>query len=93
MNENTHKSVLLTTLWFTETTIDDGTPFTPEPETVLTAFNPDTPDGDENRKRWTLEDCINSHNKWADEHEGRPRVKFTKQQVVVITPPECNDVR
>ena len=31
-NEDPSRLMLLTTLWFTDTTMVDGTPFTPEPE-------------------------------------------------------------
>ncbi len=78
--------VLLTTLWFTETTKADGSPYTPEPETFATSHQPDAPDGDEGRKRRTLERRIAQHNQWADEQEGRPRVKFAKQQIIKVTP-------
>ena len=72
--------VLLTTLWFTATTTMDGKPYYPEPKTSMTSVNVDWQDH--------LEEEVNRHNQWADEQEGRPRVAFTKQQVVTITTPK-----
>lgn len=72
--------VLLTTLWFTKTTTMEGEPYVPEPETSMTSVNVDWQDH--------LEEEVNRHNQWADEQEGRPRVAFTKQQVVTITIPK-----
>ena len=85
-NEDPSDFILLTTLWFTETTRADGSPYQPDPDTFCTSHQPDAPDGDEGRKRRTLERRIAEHNEWADKQEGRPRVKFAKQQVVLITP-------
>ena len=72
--------VLLTTLWFTKTTTMDGKPYYPEPETSMTSVNVD--------RQAHLEEEVNRHNQWADEQEGRPRVAFTKQQVVTVTTPK-----
>jgi hypothetical protein len=33
-----------------------------------------------------VESRVKEHNQWASEQEGRPVVKFAKQQVVLITP-------
>ena len=72
--------MLLTTLWYTETTMVDGTPFTPNPDVYMVSWT------DELRQRAELAGRINAHNEWAREQEGRPVVKFAKQQVVLITP-------
>jgi len=72
--------MLLTTLWFTDTTNADGSPYTPDPEVSMTSWT------DELRQRAELVGRINAHNEWASEQEGRPVVKFAKQQVVLITP-------
>jgi len=79
-NEDASRLMLLTTLWFTDTTMVDGTPFTPEPEVGMVSWT------DESRQRAELANRINTHNEWASEQEGRPVVKFAKQQVVLITP-------
>tara|TARA_R110001599_G_scaffold296876_1_gene501102 strand:- start:31 stop:336 length:306 start_codon:yes stop_codon:yes gene_type:complete len=79
-NEDSSRLVLLTTLWFTETTMVDGTPFTPEPEVHMVSWT------DELRQLAEVEYRVKKHNDWASEQEGRPVVKFAKQQVVLITP-------
>ena len=79
-NEDPSCIMLLTTLWFTDTTNADGSPCTPDPEVSMTSWS------DELRQARVLEDRINRHNEWASEQEGRPVVKFAKQQVVLITP-------
>ena len=85
ITQDAGKCALLTTLWFTETTMADGTPYTPEPEVSLINLQIDSPNF-EARKRAELAGRINAHNEWAREQEGRPVVKFAKQQVVLITP-------
>tara|TARA_S200002703_G_scaffold126061_1_gene112439 strand:- start:2622 stop:2909 length:288 start_codon:yes stop_codon:yes gene_type:complete len=79
-NEDPSRLMLLTTLWYTETTMVDGTPFTPNPDVYMVSWT------DELRQRAELAGRINAHNEWAREQEGRPVVKFAKQQVVLITP-------
>jgi len=79
-NEDPSRLMLLTTLWFTETTMVDGTPFTPEPEVHMVSWT------DELRQLAEVEHRVKKHNDWASEQEGRPVVKFAKQQVVLITP-------
>ena len=79
-NEDPSCLMLLTTLWFTDTTNADGSPYTPDPEVSMTRWT------DELRQRAELAGRINAHNEWASEQEGRPVVKFAKQQVVLITP-------
>ena len=53
---------------------------------LTTLWVKDTTWSDELRQARVLEDRINRHNEWASEQEGRPVVKFAKQQVVLITP-------
>jgi hypothetical protein len=72
--------VLLTTLWFTATTTMDGKSYVPEPETSMTSVDVDWQDH--------LDDEVSRYNEWADERESRPRIAFTKQQVVTITIPK-----
>ena len=79
-NEDPSRLMLLTTLWFTETTMVDGTPFTPEPEVHMVSWT------DELRQLAEVEYRVKKHNEWASEQKGRPVVKFAKQQVVLITP-------
>ena len=79
-NEDPSRLMLLTTLWFTDTTMVDGTPFTPEPEVHMVSWT------DELRQLAEVEYRVKKHNDWASEQEGRPVVKFAKQQVVLITP-------
>ena len=74
------KKVLLTTLWFTETITMDGKPCVHEPKTSMTSVNVDWQDH--------LDDEVSRYNEWADERESRPRIAFTKQQVVTITIPK-----
>ena len=78
-------SVLLTTLWYTETTTMFGNPYTPGPEVYMVSFEPKA-DNQEFKER-ELARRIFDHNSWADEREGRPRVKETLQQVVIMTKP------
>ena len=78
-------SVLLTTLWYTDTTDAHGNPYTPGPEVYKVSFQPKA-DGQEFKDR-ELARRIFDHNSWADEQEGRPRVKETLQQVVIMTKP------
>ena len=78
-------SVLLTTLWYEETTDVTGNPYTPEPDVYCISYRPVANGQD-------IEGCelarrIYDHNSWADKQEGRPRVKATKQQVIVMTKP------
>jgi hypothetical protein len=79
-NQDPSRLMLLTTLWFTETTMVDGTPFTPEPEVYMVSYR------DELGQLAEVESRVKEHNQWASEQEGRPVVKFAKQQVVLITP-------
>tara|TARA_R100000234_G_scaffold51542_1_gene30851 strand:- start:732 stop:1070 length:339 start_codon:yes stop_codon:yes gene_type:complete len=78
-------SVLLTTLWYTETTTAEGNPYTPGPEVYMVSFQPKA-DGQEFKDR-ELTRRVFDHNSWADKQEGRPRVKETLQQVVIMTKP------
>ena len=78
-------SVLLTTLWYTETTDAKGNPFTPVPDVYMVSFQPKA-DGQEFKDR-ELTRRVFDHNSWADKQEGRPRVKETLQQVVIMTKP------
>jgi len=71
--------VLLTTLWFTATTTMDGKPYYPEPKTSMTSVNVD--------RQAHLKEEINRYNQWADQQKGRPRVAFTKQQIVTVAVP------
>ena len=64
MNEDPSRFMLLTTLWFTDTTMVDGTPFTPEPEVHMVTWT------DELRQRAELAHRINAHNEWASEQDG-----------------------
>lgn len=78
-------SILLTTLWYEETTDVTGNPYTPEPDVYCISYRPVANGQD-------IEGCelarrIYDHNSWADKQEGRARVKETKQQVVVMTKP------
>ena len=78
-------SILLTTLWYEETTDVTGNPYTPEPDVYCISYRPVANGQD-------IEGCelarrIYDHNSWADKQEGRARVKQTKQQVVVMTKP------
>ena len=82
-------SVLLTTLWYTETTNAEGNPYTPGPEVYKVSFQPKA-DGQEFKDR-ELARRIFDHNSWADKQEGRPRVKETLQQVVIMTKPVEQD--
>lgn len=78
-------SVLLTTLWYTDTTDAHGNPYTPRPNVYKVSFQPKA-DGQEFKDR-ELARRIFDHNSWADKQEGRPRVKETLQQVVIMTKP------
>jgi len=78
-NEDPSCLMLLTTLWFTDYTYE-GEVYTPQPEVHMTSWT------NELRQRAHLAEFINRHNEWASEQEGRPVVKFAKQQVVLITP-------
>ena len=78
-------SVLLTTLWYTETRTMFGNPYTPNPETYMVSFQPKA-DGQEFKDR-ELTRRVFDHDSWADKQEGRPRVKETLQQVVIMTKP------
>ncbi len=79
-NEDPSRLMLLTTLWFTDTTNADGSPYTPDPEVYMVSYR------DELGQLAEVESRVKEHNQWASEQEGRPVVKFAKQQVVLITP-------
>lgn len=76
--------VLLTTLWYTETTNAEGNPYMPPPNVYMVSFQKTY--GQEHKDR-ELARRIFDHNSWADKQEGRPRVKETLQQVVIMTKP------
>ena len=78
-------NVLLTSLWYTETTDAFGKPFTPSPDVYCISYPPMA--NSQDLKDRELKRRIFDHNSWADEQEGRPLVKETKQQVVVMTKP------
>ena len=78
-------SVLLTTLWYEETTDAKGNPFTPVPDVYCISYPPMA--DSQNLKERELARRIFDHNSWADRQKGRPHVKETLQQVVVMTKP------
>ncbi len=84
-------SVLLTTLWYTDTTDAHGNPYTPGPNVYKVSFQPKA-DGQEFKDR-ELARRVFDHNSWADKQEGRPRVKETLQQVVIMTKPVIVEMR
>ena len=82
-------SVLLTTLWYTETTDAKGNPFTPVPDVYCISYPPMA--DSQNLKERELARRIFDHNSWADRQKGRPHVKETLQQVVIMTKPVEQD--